>query len=120
MWQIAVVEEPGVLIDREFSEGLFNELFGRAGVIIPLAVIEVVHPRRRDRHCIGTVAVLKHGRVVIQEPAIFPRLGLCLTADRIARNAIPRSIVFEKRYRSSSVLQGPEKAQLRVGELGRF
>ena len=48
-----LVEKPDVLIDSKFPEGLFNEFFVRAAVIIPLAAAAVVDSRRRDRHCVG-------------------------------------------------------------------
>src|SRR3982750_3200225 len=82
--EVGLVEESGELINRELPEGLFNKLFGRAGIVVPLASVKILHPRRRNRHCIRTVPVLKDGRVVIQKFAVLASLHLCLTADGIA------------------------------------
>jgi hypothetical protein len=48
------VEEAGVLVNREFPEGFFNEFLGRARIIVPLW-------RRRTSRC-GTFRRRRIGR----------------------------------------------------------
>src|SRR6185369_7759094 len=92
------------------------------GVIISLAAVKIVHPRRRNRHGVGAFPVLKNGSVVIQKPAVLPSLRLCLAADGIAWNAVPEVDGVREAFPlflriAQNVLK---EAQLRVCELGRF
>src|SRR4051794_26097930 len=84
-----LVEEAGMLVGGQFSQGILNEFLGCTGIEIPPFAVHILNTGGRNRAAISPSSVMEGGDVNLGKFAVFVGFVGRFAVDGIARDAVP-------------------------------